>query len=81
MEVLKIIELIKLSLIFFFLHIIFKVIIKYIDNFNEDDILIVYQNINLIIKKLYEIIALMFLLNEKNNYKKDGKISEFINEF
>ena len=81
MEELKIVEIIELSLILFILHIILEVKIEYIDNFNEDDILIIYQDVYLIIQKLYEIIILMLLLNERNNYKKDAKISESINEF
>ena len=81
MEELKIFEIIELSLILFILHIILEVKIEYIDNFNEDDILIVYQDAYLVIQKLYEIIILMLLLNERNNYKKDAKISESINEF
>ena len=81
MEELKIFEIIELSLIIFILHIILEVKIEYIDNFNEDDILIVYQDAYLVIQKLYEIIILMLLLNERNNYKKDAKISESINEF
>ena len=82
MEALKIFELIELSLILFILHIILEVKIEYIDNFNEDDILVVYQDSFLVMQKLYEIIILMLLLNERNHYDKtDEKISEYINEF
>ena len=82
MEALKIFELIELSLILFILHIILKLKIEYIDNFNEDDILVVYQDSFLVMHKLYEIIILMLLLNERNYYDKtDEKISEYINEF
>ena len=82
MEALKIFELIELSLILFILHIILEVKIEYIDNFNEDDILVVYQDSFLVMQKLYEIIILMLLLNERNYYDKtDEKISEYINEF
>ena len=41
--------------------------IEYIDNFNEDDIVSIYQNCLDVIKKLYEIIILILQLNEKNN--------------
>jgi len=82
MEALKIFELIELSLILFILHIILEVKIEYIDNFNEDDILVVYQDSFLVMQKLYEIIILMLLLNERNHYDKtDEKISEYVNEF
>ena len=82
MEALKIFELIELSLILFILHIVLEVKIEYIDNFNEDDILVVYQDSFLVMQKLYEIIILMLLLNERNHYDKtDEKISEYVNEF
>ena len=64
---LKIFEIIELSLILFIIHIILEVKIEYIDNFNEDDIVSIYQNCLDVIKKLYEIIILILQLNEKNN--------------
>ena len=67
MEELKIFEIIVLSFVIFILHIILEAKIEYMDNFNEDDILIVYQNSYLALQKLYEIIILIFLFNENNN--------------
>ena len=67
MNELKIFEIIELSLILFIIHIILEVKIEYIDNFNEDDIVSIYQNCLDVIKKLYEIIILILQLNEKNN--------------
>ena len=43
----------------------------FIDNFNEDDILIVYQDSYLALQKLYEIIILMLLFNENNANNKN----------
>ena len=70
MEELKIFEIIEFSLILFILHIILEAKIEYMDNFNEDDILIVYQDSYSILLKLYEIIILMLCLNENNSNKK-----------
>ena len=73
-EELKIFEIIELNLILFILHIILEAKIEYLDNFNEDDILIVYQDSYLVLQKLYEIIILMLLINENNsnNINKNG---------
>ena len=62
MNELKIFEIIELSLILFIIHIILEVKIEYIDNFNEDDIVSIYQNCLDVIKKLYEIIILISIL-------------------
>ena len=70
-EELKIFEIVEFSLILFILHIILEAKIEYIDNFNEDDILAVYQDCYSILLKIYEIIILMLCLNENNNNKKN----------
>ena len=67
MNELKIFEIIELSLILFIIHIIMEAKIEYIDNFNEDDIVAIYQDCLEVIKKLYEIIIIILQLNEKNN--------------
>ena len=67
MNELKIFEIIELSLILFIIHIIMEAKIEYIDNFNEDDIVSIYQDCLEVIKKLYEIIIIILQLNEKNN--------------
>ena len=72
MEELKIFEIVDFSLIIFIFHIILEAKIEYLDNYNEDDILIIYQDSYLVLQKLYEIIILMLLLNENNNNKKNN---------
>jgi len=67
MEELKIFEIVELSMILFLLHIILEARIEYMDNFNEDDILIIYQDSYLALQKLYEIVILIMLLDDKNN--------------
>ena len=67
MEELKIFEIVEFSLVLFILHIILEAKIEYMDSFNEDDILIIYQDSYLALQKLYEIIILMLLFNEKNS--------------
>ena len=67
MTELKIFETIELSLILFILHIILEAKIEYIDNFNEDDIVEIYQDCLELLKRLYEIIMIILQLNEKNN--------------
>ena len=67
MTELKTFEVIDLSLVLFILHIILEAKIEYIDNFDEDDIVAIYQDCFLVLKKLYEIIILILHLNEKNN--------------
>ena len=67
MNELKIFEIIELSLILFIIHIIMEAKIEYIDNFNEDDIVAIYQDCLEVIKKLYEIIIIILQLNAKNN--------------
>ena len=67
MEELKIFEIVELSMILFLLHIILEARIEYMDNFNEDDILIIYQDSYLALQKLYEIVILILLLDDKNN--------------
>ena len=71
MEELKIFEIVEFSLISFILHIILEAKMEYMDNFNEDDILVVYQDSYSILLKLYEIIILMLCLNENNSNKKN----------
>ena len=73
MEELKIFEVIIFSFIIFILHIILEAKIEYIDSFNEDDILLVYQNSYLVLQKLYEIIILILLFNENNSNKNNNK--------
>ena len=67
MEELKIFEIVQLNFVLFILHIILEAKMDFIDNFNEDDILIVYQESYLALQKLYEIIILMLLFNEYNS--------------
>ena len=67
MEELKIFEIVELSMILLLLHIILEARIEYMDNFNEDDILIIYQDSYLALQKLYEIVILILLLDDKNN--------------
>ena len=67
MDELKIFEIIDFSMILFILHIILEVKIEYIDNFNEDDIVKIYQDSLEVLKKIYEIIILILQINEKNN--------------
>ena len=67
MSELKIFETINLSMILFILHIILEAKIEYIDNFNEDDIVKIYQDSLEVLNKLYEIIILILQINEKNN--------------
>ena len=67
MNELKIFEILELSLILFIIHIIMEAKIEYIDTFNEDDIVAIYQDCLEVIKKLYEIIIIILQLNEKNN--------------
>ena len=66
MSELKIFETINLSMILFILHIILEAKIEYIDNFNEDDIVKIYQDSLEVLNKLYEIIILILQINEKN---------------
>ena len=73
MEELKIFEIIEFSLLIFLFQIILEVKIEYLDNFNEDDIIIIYQDSYLALQKLYEIIILILLINENNNNKKNNK--------
>jgi len=80
MEELKIFELVEFSLIIFILHIILEAKIEYIDSFNEDDILVVYQDSYLVLQKLYEIIILMLLLNENNNKNNKNNQNNKINQ-
>ena len=80
MTELKIFETILFSLILFILHIILEAKIEYIDNFNEEDIVAIYQDCLELLKKIYEIIMLILQLNEKNN--KLNKINTYnINKF
>ena len=93
MEELKIFELIDFILIIFILHIVLEAKIEYLDNITEEDILVIYQNSYSVLQKLYEIIMLMLLFNEKNNNKKkntetkseklsfESLCSKFIKEF
>ena len=72
MEEIKTFEVIEFIFVIFILHIILDAKIEYIDNFNEDDILVIYQTSFSVLLKLYEIIILMLLLNEKNKTKKNN---------
>ena len=63
MEEIKTFEVIEFIFIIFILHIILDAKIEYIDNFNEEDIIIVYQTSFSVLLKLYEIIILILLLN------------------
>ena len=71
MEELKIFEIVQLCMVLFILHIILEAKMDFIDNFNEDDILIVYQDSYLALQKLYEIIILLLLFNENNANNKN----------
>ena len=71
MEELKIFEIVQLCMVLFILHIILEAKMDFIDNFNEDDILIVYQDSYLALQKLYEILILMLLFNENNTNNKN----------
>ena len=53
MTELKIFETILFSLILFILHIILEAKIEYIDNFNEEDIVAIYQDCLELLKKIY----------------------------
>ena len=75
MEELKIFEIVQLNFVLFILHIILEAKMDFIDNFNEDDILIVYQESYLALQKLYEIIILMLLFNEYNSKSNSNSIS------
>ena len=84
MSELKIFEIIDLSMILFILHIILEAKIEYIDNFNEDDIVKIYQDSLEVLNKLYEIIILILQINEKNsniNNINTNNTSKFIKEF
>ena len=65
--ILKIFEIIEFSLILFILHIILEIKIEYLDSFNEDDVIVIYNNCLEVLKKLYDIIILILQLNQKNN--------------
>ena len=58
MTELKIFETILFSLILFILHIILEAKIEYIDNFNEEDIVAIYQDCLELLKKIYVNIAI-----------------------
>ena len=84
MTELKIFEIIDLCMILFILHIILEAKIEYIDNFNEDDIVIIYQDSLETLKKIYEIVILILQINEKNNNINNintNNTSKFIKEF
>ena len=87
MEELKIFEVVELSMVLFLLHIILEARIEYMDSFNEDDILIVYQDSYLALQKLYEIVILILLLDDKNkklNFSNNpyiGLCDKYIQEF
>ena len=84
MAELKIFEIINLSMILFILHIILEAKIEYIDNFNEDDIVKIYQDSLEALNKIYEIIILILQINEKNNNINNintNNTSKFIKEF
>ena len=83
MEELKIFEVIEFSFIVFILNIILEAKIEYMDSFNEEDILVIYQDSFSALQKLYEIIMLMLLLNgicknKKNNNNDEEKNMESI---
>ena len=67
LNTLKIFEIIEFCLVLFILHIILEAKIEYIDSFNEDDILVIYNNSLEVMKKLYDIIMLILQLNIKSN--------------
>ena len=73
MEELKTFEIIELSLVVFILHIVLEAKIEYMDSFNEDDILVIYQNSYTVLYNLYEIFIFLLLLNENNNINKNNK--------
>ena len=82
MEELKIFEIVQLNFVLFILHIILEAKMDFIDNFNEDDILIVYQESYLALQKLYEIIILMLLFNEYNsNNSFENLCSKYVQEY
>ena len=84
MTELKIYENVLISHILFILHIILEAKIDYIDNFNEDDIVEIYQNCLNVTNKIYEIIIIILKLNEKNNKMNNinkYNTSKFVNDF
>ena len=83
MTEIKILEMINVFLILFILHIILEAKIEYIDNFNEDDIVKIYNNSVEVIKKIYEIIIFILQINEKNNTNNinTNNTSKFIKEY
>ena len=77
LDQLKIYEYIEMNLVLFIMHIISEIKIEYIDNFNEDDIFIIYKDCFSVLQKFYEIIILIILYNDLYNKKKfSKKISE-----
>ena len=72
MEEIKTFEVIEFIFVIFILHIILDAKIEYIDNFNEEDIIVIYQTSFSVLLKLYEIIILMLLLNENNKSSKNN---------
>ena len=77
LDQLKIFEYIEMNLVLFIMHIISEIKIEYIDNFNEDDIFIIYKDCFSVLQKFYEIIILIILYNDLYNKKNfNKKISE-----
>ena len=77
LDQLKIFEYIEMNLVLFIMNIISEIKIEYIDNFNEDDIFIIYKDCFSVLQKFYEIIILIILYNDLYNKKKfSKKISE-----
>ena len=72
MEELKSFEIIEFNFIMFILHILLEAKIEYMDSFNEEDILIIYQDNYSTLQKLYEIMILILLFNENNGNKNNN---------
>jgi len=77
LDQLKTYEYIEMNLVLFIMHIISEIKIEYIDNFNEDDIFIIYKDCFSVLQKFYEIIIMIILYNDLYNKKNfNKKISE-----
>ena len=74
LDQLKIYEYIEMNLVLFIMHIISEIKIEYIDNFNEDDIFIIYKDCFSVLQKFYEIIILIIKKSLAKKYLKKIKI-------
>ena len=66
-------ELIEMCLILFILHVILELKIELIDLIEENELIIIYQEIYLVMQKLFDNIMLKILFNENYNNAKANK--------